>query len=76
MATKEELVDEGLLSVLSAARFLAMSRSSLYQLMERGELAYVKIGRARRIPRRAVVELAAAHLRGGFTKERNDDHSA
>jgi excisionase family DNA binding protein len=39
-----------LLTVRDAARLLALSRSTLYNLMERGALAYVKIGRARRIP--------------------------
>ncbi len=39
-----------LLTVQVAAQRLALSRSMLYNLMERGDLAYVKIGRARRIP--------------------------
>lgn len=39
-----------LLHVTEAARRLALSRSTVYNLMERGDLAYVKIGRARRIP--------------------------
>ena len=46
------------------ARFLALSRASVYQLMDRGELPWVKLGRARRIPRRAVVDLAARRLIG------------
>lgn len=37
-------------TVSTAAKHLALSRSMLYNLMERGALAYVKIGRARRIP--------------------------
>jgi len=40
----------GLLTVPVAARWLALSRSTLYNLMDRGDLAYVKIGRSRRIP--------------------------
>ena len=59
------LVEDGLLTVQQAATFLQISRSNLYALMERGELAFVKIGRSRRIPRRALVELAARELRGG-----------
>lgn len=39
-----------LLTVSEAARQLALSRSTVYNLMERGDLAYVKIGRSRRIP--------------------------
>ncbi len=61
----EELVADGLLTVPEAASFLRLSRSNLYALMERGELRFVKIGRSRRIPRRAVIALAASGLRGG-----------
>ena len=64
-----DLVADGLLTVREAARFLRLSRSNLYALMERGELAFVKLGRSRRIPRRALVELAAAHLEGGVRVE-------
>lgn len=63
---KEAVVEEGLLSVREAARFLSVSRSTLYELMESGQLHYVKLGRARRIPRRAVLALAARNLRGGW----------
>jgi excisionase family DNA binding protein len=63
------LVEDGLLTVSEAAEFLKLSRSKLYQLMDDGELAYSKIGCSRRIPRRAVVELAARNLQGG-TKAR------
>ena len=59
------LVSDGLMRVQEAARFLGLSRASVYQLMDRGELPWVKLGRARRIPRRAVVDLAAKSLRGG-----------
>jgi excisionase family DNA binding protein len=33
----------------------------VYQLMERGQLAFVRIGRSRRIPRQALVDLARRH---------------
>lgn len=39
-----------LITVRAAAKILSLSRSTLYNLMDRGELAYVRIGRARRIP--------------------------
>ncbi|MEX0702297.1 MAG: helix-turn-helix domain-containing protein [Planctomycetales bacterium] len=39
-----------LLTVREAAHRLALGRSTLYNLMDRGALPYVKIGRARRIP--------------------------
>ena len=60
------LVADGLLTVQEAAGFLRVSRSTIYLLMDRGELAFVKLGRSRRIPRLAVIELAARELRDGF----------
>ena len=60
-----DLVADGLSTVREAAGFLRLSRSTVYTLMDRGELPFVKLGRSRRIPRRALVELAARGLRGG-----------
>lgn len=62
----EQTVADGLMNVSEAMAFLAVARSTLYQLMETGQLPYVKIGRARRIPRRALIQLAASNLRGGW----------
>ncbi len=59
-----DIVSEGLLTVLQAATFLSVSRSKLYEMMDSGELCYVKVGRCRRVPRRAAVELAARCLHG------------
>jgi excisionase family DNA binding protein len=56
------LVADGLDTIKDAAAFLRISVASLYKMMDRGELPYVKIGRSRRIPRRALVELAARNL--------------
>lgn len=53
---------EGLLNVKEAMRFLGVSQAMLYQLMERGYLPYVKIGRARRVPRKVLVQFAAERL--------------
>jgi excisionase family DNA binding protein len=61
----EALLAEGLVPVSEAAEFLGVSRSMVYVLMENGQLPYVKIGRARRIPRRALLAFAAERLRGG-----------
>jgi excisionase family DNA binding protein len=60
------LLADGLVDVKEAAEFLSVSRTTIYALMETGQLRYVKIGKARRIPRRAMIELAAANLRGGW----------
>jgi excisionase family DNA binding protein len=67
---RETIVADGLMTVPEAAAFLRLSRSTLYNLMESGRLAYVRLvgdGRraARRIPRKAVIALAAVHLVGG-----------
>jgi excisionase family DNA binding protein len=58
----EGLVEEGLLTIGEAQEFTRLSRSDLYARMERGELAYCKIGRRRLIPRRALIELAQKSL--------------
>jgi excisionase family DNA binding protein len=60
----EELMRDGLDRVEEAGRFLGISRSRVYELMDSGELAYVKIGRSRRIPRRSLIEFAAHRLQG------------
>ena len=73
MGLERKIVEEGLMRVLEVAGFLGISRASVYQLMERGELPWVKLGRARRVPRRAVIELAAGKLNqiNDFTLEGN-----
>jgi excisionase family DNA binding protein len=57
-----ELVQDGLERLSHAARFLGISRSQIYKLIEVGALPSVKIGRSRRVPIRAVRELAVRHL--------------
>ena len=66
--TKEERIQcvvDGLIGVHEASQFLSVSRSTIYVLMGEGDLPFVKIGRSRRIPLRAVVEFAAVRLTGG-----------
>jgi excisionase family DNA binding protein len=58
------LVHDGLRSVAEACEFLGVSRSTLYLLMDGGQLAYCKIRGARRIPYRALVALAEKCLVG------------
>lgn len=66
------LVGAGLLNVEQACEWTGLSRAKLYQLMDKGELPYVKIGRARRIPKQALIEFAAANLRGGWRRNGGD----
>lgn len=65
--TEEDLrlVEDGLDTIREAIRFSSLSRSTLYELMDAGVLRFVKLGRSRRIPRRALLELVASHLVGG-----------
>jgi excisionase family DNA binding protein len=58
------LVADGLDTIKDAAAFLKVSVAQIYRLMAAGELPFSKIGRSRRIPRRALVELAARNLIG------------
>jgi len=51
---KTDLTEDGFADVQEAAEFLSMSRSSVYKLMESGELRYAKFGKARRIPWKAL----------------------
>lgn len=58
-------VDSTLLRVAEAARLLGLGRSSVYEMMDRGELEYVKFRRSRRISKRALLDLIAANTLGG-----------
>jgi excisionase family DNA binding protein len=66
MADKRDttIVEDGLETIEGARQFLRLSRSAIYQLMESGELPFVKLGKARRIPRKALVDLANRCLCG------------
>ena len=54
-----EMMMDGAVTVTQAIAFTGLQRTTLYALMERGELPYLKVGRARRIPRRALTEMLA-----------------
>jgi excisionase family DNA binding protein len=53
----DELLAEGALEVPEASIFSGLTRTNLYEHMQRGELPFVKIGKRRLIPKRALVEL-------------------
>lgn len=57
-----QLVRDGAMTIQEATRFTGLSRSFLYEAMARGELPYVKVASARRIPRRALEEWLARHV--------------
>lgn len=64
--TPEMDLSQGLVSVRGAAEFLAMHRSTIWRLMDAGEIPYVRAEgrgrRARRIPKSALVRWAAERL--------------
>jgi len=66
VATKQderaELLADGCITVLEAAKFSGLGKSTLYELMDAGRLAYVRVGRARRIPKRELVRFLAGQL--------------
>lgn len=66
-AAAEELLADGVLTIHDAVALSRLSRAELYRRMERGALAYTVQGRRRLIPRRALVRMLAAGLRGGMS---------
>ncbi len=54
---RRQLLADGACRVREACEFTGLSRAYLYQLMDSGRLPYVHVGRARLIPRRALLEL-------------------
>jgi excisionase family DNA binding protein len=59
---RADLVRDGMDTVPEAVAYSGLGRSTLYALMERGELVYAKVGRRRLIPRRALAELMERSL--------------
>jgi excisionase family DNA binding protein len=65
MTENESMVQEGLVTIEAAREFLDISRASLYRLINDGTLPTVKLIGARRIPRRALIDLAASRVTVG-----------
>jgi excisionase family DNA binding protein len=65
-------VEEGplLLSVAAAANHLGLSRGSMYELINRGEIEHVRIGRRILIAREELTKFIEANSRTGFHSER------
>ena len=63
-----DLLRDGAMSVADAVTFTALSRAELYRRMLVGQLPFVAQGRRRLIPRRALVAMLAAGLRGGAAR--------
>jgi excisionase family DNA binding protein len=70
----EPIIADGCLSIDGARAFLGgVSRATVYKLNVSGELAWVKVGRRRVIPRRSLIAFAASRLRGGWAD--NGEHA-
>ncbi len=64
-----EVLADGAVTVTEAVRFSGLSRATLYATMSEGGLAYIKRGRRRLIPRRALV----AWLADGLVARRHNE---
>lgn len=53
--------ESGLMRITEVAQYLNVSRSKVYQLMGEGELAWIKLGKVRRIPRTQLLQLMDRH---------------
>lgn len=51
-----------LLPVATVAKYLAVSRSKVYGLMDAGELPYVKLGKCRRVTMESVTNLVRENV--------------
>jgi len=68
-----DLVEDGFMTVKEACRWLKLSRSKLYQLMENGELPYSMLAPGKRgIPKKALKLYAARRMRGRLLGEEID----
>ena len=59
-------LDSGLQPINKVARFLSLSRSKVYSLMETGELPYVKLGKSRRVRWEDVLAARCPQHRGAL----------
>ena len=55
----DDTLNDGLMTTDEVCRFLRIGRTKAYELMNSGQLSSTMIGSQRRVPRRAVIDLAA-----------------
>lgn len=65
IADNERKPEQILLTVNDVCERFHLTRPTVYTLINTGELSSIKIGRARRIPARALEEFIARRLSGG-----------
>ena len=62
----KRMFDGGFFKVIEAAHFLGVSRATVYNLINEGELCFAKFGSSTRIPRSALIDYATKNLKGGW----------
>jgi excisionase family DNA binding protein len=65
LRAQEDMVSQGMLKMKEVAEFLGISKSEVYNMVAEGRLPYVPYGRtgkAKRVPRKAVIDYAARNL--------------
>src|SRR5262249_48066265 len=63
-AVVQTILADGLLTVTQSARLLNISKSKLYLMMDAGEIPYTKLGKSRRIPRKALASYVQRSMVG------------
>ncbi|MFO0848374.1 MAG: hypothetical protein U0871_07445 [Gemmataceae bacterium] len=58
----DEIFSDGAVDVRAASEFTGWGRTSLYAAMADGRLPFVRLGKRRLVPRRALVELLRANV--------------
>lgn len=66
-ARAESVAGSALLTVTEAAAELRVGRGTMYELVRRGEVPSIKLGRLRRIPRKGLVDWAHGQAGGNIT---------
>jgi excisionase family DNA binding protein len=59
---REKVVADGTVDIAEACRLTGLGRTFLYSLMDRGELAYCKMGKRRLVPRAEINRVLAESL--------------
>ena len=55
----QDVVDEGAMTVDEAVKWSSLGRTRLYKAMDEGRLPFIKLGKRRLIPRKALRDLLA-----------------
>ena len=53
---------DGLLTIEEACKFARISRSRLYELMQGGQLVFLKLGKSRRVPKASLINFLQEYL--------------